>query len=318
MKGRTGRLVRRFSLASLAAAALFTSVNAPTAAAQESLAASCEPPSVFTFGAGEGPVAQNFTSQLTGDLTRAEVSLVKAVGSTEPFIVQITTVDSSGIPTEVVLATATIPAANVGNDENVLAGVVFTSPAAVVAGQQYAILASRPGGSFTAGVRVDSDPPVGESCPGIQTWFNGTAWETRPNNDWMFRVFVTPHGVPSATCKGRPATIIGTAGDNLLVGTNGPDVINALDGNDKVLALDGNDVVCGNDGKDRLLGQDGEDILKGNRGNDTEKGGGDDDRLKGNRGADLLKGKGGEDFLGGGKGNDTCRGGGGDDKQKSC
>ena len=127
-----------------------------------------------------------------------------------------------------------------------------------------------------------------------------------------------PSRAGAATCKGRPATIVGTAGDNLLTGTNGPDVVAALDGNDKVLALDGNDIVCGNRGKDRLLGQDGEDVLRGNRGNDTEKGGADDDKLKGNRGADLLKGKGVEDFLGGGKGGDTCRGGGGDDKQKSC
>jgi hypothetical protein len=282
--------VRRFSLGSLVAAALFAFANGPTAAAQESLAASCEPPSVFTFGAGEGPVAQNFTSQLTGNLTRAEVSLVKPPGTTQPFIVQIRTVASSGIPTEVVLATATIPAANVGDDENVLAGVVFTSPAAVVAGQQYAILASRPGGDFDAGVHNDFDPPGGETCPGIQTWFNGTAWETRPNNDLMFRVFVTPPSAlaPGATCKGKPATIIGTSGDNLLTGTNGPDVIAALGGNDKASGLAGNDLICGGAGKDTLKGGPGADSLLGQAGKDKLKGGGAKDICKGGKGNDSA------------------------------
>src|SRR5687767_6153775 len=39
---------------------------------------------------------------------------------------------------------------------------------------------------------------------------------------------------PVATCAGRPATVVGTAGDDRLVGTSGDDVITAGAGDDRV------------------------------------------------------------------------------------
>ncbi len=123
---------------------------------------------------------------------------------------------------------------------------------------------------------------------------------------------------PVATCRGVPATMIGTAGGDSITGTGGRDVIAALGGNDTVASLAGRDLVCaggGNDyigagsaadrvfggaGMDRLLGRGGPDVLRGNAGNDI---------LKGNRGADRLRG---------GSGFDRCRGGAGADSIRGC
>jgi uncharacterized repeat protein (TIGR01451 family) len=123
---------------------------------------------------------------------------------------------------------------------------------------------------------------------------------------------------PTATCRGVPVTIAGTAGNDTLVGTGGRDVIAGFGGDDTIVSLAGRDLVCagsGNDyvgagsaadrvigaaGKDRLLGRGGPDVLKGGAGNDV---------LKGNRGGDRLRG---------GTGLDRCRGGAGRDSVRGC
>ncbi|HWM63419.1 MAG TPA: hypothetical protein VNP96_05450 [Solirubrobacterales bacterium] len=123
---------------------------------------------------------------------------------------------------------------------------------------------------------------------------------------------------PTATCRGVPATKVGTAGHDTITGTGGRDVIATFGGNDVIASLAGRDLVCagrGNDyvgagsaadrvfggaGKDRLLGRGGPDVLRGNAGNDV---------LKGNRGADRLRG---------GSGSDRCRGGAGADSIRGC
>jgi uncharacterized repeat protein (TIGR01451 family) len=123
---------------------------------------------------------------------------------------------------------------------------------------------------------------------------------------------------PAATCRGIPATMTGTAGDDTIAGTGGRDVIAAFGGNDTIASLAGRDLVCagsgddhvgagsaadrvfGGAGKDRLLGRGGPDVLRGSAGNDV---------LKGNRGADRLRG---------GSGFDRCRGGPGADSIRGC
>ncbi len=80
------------------------------------------------------------------------------------------------------------------------------------------------------------------------------------------------------SCNGKPATLVGTLGNDVLRGTPGNDVIVALGGNDSIAGLGGNDTICagaGNDtlygglGGDWLSGDDGADTLNGNGGNDT-------------------------------------------------
>jgi predicted extracellular nuclease len=116
-----------------------------------------------------------------------------------------------------------------------------------------------------------------------------------------------------ATCNGLPATIIGTAGDDVLRGTNGPDVIVGLGGNDTISGGNGNDVICGGDGNDTITGGNDNDTLLGNRGDDTLDGGNGNDQLDGGAGVDTLKGSNGDDSLTGGTGNDSLTGGVGND-----
>jgi hypothetical protein len=100
----------------------------------------------------------------------------------------------------------------------------------------------------------------------------------------------SPSGPAAApfTCKGIPATIVGTEGNDGRKGTSGKDVIVGLAGNDKLSGLAGNDLICGGPGKDTLKGGKGKDTLLGQKGRD---------RLKGGKGKDICKG---------GKGNDTA------------
>lgn len=157
----------------------------------------------------------------------------------------------------------------------------------------------------------------------------------------------------AADCRGTPATIIGTDGDDVITGTPGNDVILAGKGNDTVDGGAGNDLVCAGEGNDTLIGRDGDDTLDGGSGTDTASfpgaagvvanlatgaavGQGSDtlasienltgssanDSLLGDsgpnvlvglEGADTLSGAGGDDSIVGGAGNDILSGGAGHD-----
>lgn len=109
----------------------------------------------------------------------------------------------------------------------------------------------------------------------------------------------------TATCNGRAATIVGTAGDDVLRGTSGKDVIVGLAGDDLIYGLGGGDTICGGAGRDRIYGQAGKDTIIG---------AGSADRLYGGPGADIIKGDGGSDRIWGGHGNDVITGGTGFDR----
>jgi len=91
---------------------------------------------------------------------------------------------------------------------------------------------------------------------------------------------------PPPTCKGKPATIVGTSGNDVGKGTPGKDVMVGLGGNDKLSGLARSDLICGGAGKDTLNGGKGSDKLYGKAGKDTLKGGPGKDKLKGGPGKD--------------------------------
>lgn len=118
---------------------------------------------------------------------------------------------------------------------------------------------------------------------------------------------------PPLRCDGRNATIVGTAGNDVLTGTNGDDVIVALGGNDIVRGLGGNDRICLGSGNDTAIAGDGDDRIFGGTGRDRVIAGRGDDLVNAGRGDDIISGGLGVDVLIGGQGNDTIRGEGGDD-----
>jgi Ca2+-binding RTX toxin-like protein len=127
-----------------------------------------------------------------------------------------------------------------------------------------------------------------------------------------------PAAAPTGTCKGKPATIVGTEGNDVRTGTPGADVMLGLGGNDNFSGLAGNDLICGGAGKDNLKGGKGKDTLLGQKGNDKLNGGGGKDKLSGKKGKDKLTGGGGKDVLKGGGGKDTCIGGKANDSASKC
>ncbi len=112
-------------------------------------------------------------------------------------------------------------------------------------------------------------------------------------------------------CRGVPATIIGTDGDDVLTGTDSVDIIASLGGNDTINALAGNDLICTGDGDDTINSGDGADRVYSGNGNDSVDGGNQSDRLYGGAGSDNLLGSGGNDKLRCGDGVDTADGGAG-------
>ncbi len=136
---------------------------------------------------------------------------------------------------------------------------------------------------------------------------------------------------PATTCRGQNATIIGSAGPDVLVGTPGNDVIVGRGGSDRIAGGGGNDVICAGPGDDRVVGGTGNDYIDGgvgadileggvgndailgSSGNDTLRGGAGDDVLQGAEGVDELHGDTDSDRLLGGRGDDFLDGGYGDD-----
>jgi RTX calcium-binding nonapeptide repeat (4 copies) len=160
-------------------------------------------------------------------------------------------------------------------------------------------------GTFKPTRRPTFNPVFQPPAPTFSTTTAMSALNGSPaNGTWS--LFVIDHSAPDtgtisggwtldlltdATCAGLPATMIGTAGPDLLTGTPAADVILGFDGNDTISGLQGSDLACGGNGRDTL-------------------GGG--------KGRDRLFGEAGKDKLIGGKGRDRCVGGASRDAGKAC
>jgi hypothetical protein len=94
---------------------------------------------------------------------------------------------------------------------------------------------------------------------------------------------------PRSSCRGRRATIEGSAQADRIKGTPGVDVIAGLGGNDRIFGLAGNDRICGGAGKDLVAGGAGKDLLDGGAGADRLIGGPGTDVLSGGAGKDTQK-----------------------------
>ncbi len=104
-----------------------------------------------------------------------------------------------------------------------------------------------------------------------------------------------PYNVLVPQCRGKNATIFGTAGNDTINGTAGPDVIISLAGNDTIYGNGGHDTICGGDGVDYVNGGGGIDLVDGGAGNDDLYGGASADDLDGGADYDSIRGDGGAD-----------------------
>jgi len=153
---------------------------------------------------------------------------------------------------------------------------------------------------------------AGEGDPALlqASWDRTVAHVTMLDADGLD---LTPAAWEPLSCRGLAATVVGTAGDEVLVGTPGDDVIVGRGGDDVILALEGNDLICAGGGNDTIWGGDGWDTLWGGEGADVLHGGAGRDRLYGEEGNDTLWGGPDGDALYGGDGDDTLLGHEGDD-----
>ena len=110
------------------------------------------------------------------------------------------------------------------------------------------------------------------------------------------------------TCAGKRATIVGTAGADVLKGTPRADVIVGNGGDDRILGGGGNDTICGNAGADYVQGGDGADLIIGGYGNDRLIGSNGNDDIRGGIGNDYISGKAGRDTIRGDQGADRIAG----------
>jgi hypothetical protein len=189
------RIIRRVLPAVLTVGVL--GIAAPTASAGETLAANCEPPRDFA-SSGWDYAAQSFTPQLSGPLTRAEVDISKNA-PTEDYVLEIRTVDGSGIPTDTVLASATVANASVPVGDSLISAS-FPNPTTVASGQEYALVVYL-GADPTGGVGYHIDAP----CSGYVAFSDvAEPWEGFVGFDMVFRVFVTTPD-PPATAPTAPA-----------------------------------------------------------------------------------------------------------------
>ena len=83
-----------------------------------------------------------------------------------------------------------------------------------------------------------------------------------------FTVSPTPSAVAVPQCLGKPATTVGTSGNDTLEGTRGNDVIVGRGGNDDIIGKGGRDRICGGGGADTMRAGPGNDRMDGGLGPD--------------------------------------------------
>lgn len=134
------------------------------------------------------------------------------------------------------------------------------------------------------------------------------------------------HDGQARRCFGAKASIVGTAGSDVVIGSPGRDVIVGLGGDDEIFGRGGDDAICAGAGDDVADGGSGSDVVAGGGGADESSGGGGSDFVaedhgvlaladvgtdaaadtyKGGPGDDLVADDAGSDALDGGPGNDT-------------
>jgi hypothetical protein len=151
-------------------------------------------------------VAQTFTAGLTGGVDRVDLGLGKGgadANLTAPLIVEIRNV-SGGVPGTTVLATASVPPAAVPpTAAAAFVPINFGTPAPVVAGSQYAIVAysSEPNTRYYSWAYALSDPYPAGAFHFTASSPPNTNWSSPAGTDQSFKTYVAPTGKRAAALK---------------------------------------------------------------------------------------------------------------------
>ena len=106
------------------------------------------------WGSGDARVAQTFRAKQSGKLTFAQVSVRKDGDTGHDYILEISPTDIAGKPTDSPMALQVVPESSVPNGQTSLVKAHFSSPARIVAGEEYALIVTRPGSGIVVDVRT--------------------------------------------------------------------------------------------------------------------------------------------------------------------
>ena len=162
-------------------------------------------PPATNFGLGSSTwAAQSFEAGATGALDQVDLLLWKQPATTAPLTVEIRTL-SGGVPSQTVLASASVLAADVptGIGAQNWVSVPLIPPAPSVAGTQYAIVLAAPSAASTVAYAwVASLGAAATYADGsaFLSSASGASWTAFPTRDAGFKTYVT---VPLPTSKGQ-------------------------------------------------------------------------------------------------------------------
>lgn len=134
--------------------------------------------------------AQTFTAGLSGALGQVDLHIAKEThfDTTAPLVVEIRNVDG-GVPGPAVLASTTVPAADVSPRMSWVA-VRFASPAIVTAGTQYAIVLYSEHLYTLTGIVDEGGAYAGGSLWFSPAWPPSGGWQHDDDSDIAFRTYV--------------------------------------------------------------------------------------------------------------------------------
>jgi hypothetical protein len=131
-------------------------------------------------------LAQTFTATASGPLVRAELAIDKFAGSTGDYLLSLSPVDNSGVPTNDVLAVALVANAAVPDGESTV-DFAFPDPVSVEAGDQFALVLTRLDGDVLIWVSRAGDICAGR---GFNSPGQSTSFDFLPEVDFIFTTFV--------------------------------------------------------------------------------------------------------------------------------
>jgi hypothetical protein len=169
---------------------------APVRAAAQQTAV-CDASGASNFGSSGNPrYAETFTAAVGGKLSRINITVDKAVGSTGDFVVALHAVDpATGFPTDNVLARKKVANSNVPEDSFVIVQARFKKrkTTKLVKDQTYAVVISRPNANDNgagSAVRVDTGNPCADSRFFFSPQLTGAFQEPGGGVDMLFEAFV--------------------------------------------------------------------------------------------------------------------------------